>query len=219
MNISCPLCLTASTSLFASVVTRAKSRMFFRCPQCMLIFVSPDSWLSKEDEQRRYEEHMNDVNDIRYQEFLRPLVDLVLSQHSSNAQGLDYGCGPGPVAAHLLSLKGYSINLYDPYFFPRRELRASSYDFIICSEVAEHFKHPREEFEVLRWLLRPGGRLYIMTLLWTNVLPFSEWHYQRDLTHVSFYCRDTFEWITKDFEFQQLEIQEPRLVVLRKRDG
>jgi len=62
--------------------------------------------------------------------------------------------------------------LYDPFFHPKSELLAKKYDFIIACEVIEHFHDPRKEFELLYKLLNQGGKLYLMTDLYSQEVDF-----------------------------------------------
>lgn len=86
------------------------------------------------------------------------------------------------------------MKVYDPYFAPDTRVLARPYDFITCSETAEHFFHPGKEFARLDSLLRPGGWLGVMTEILYDDRHFTDWWYVRDPTHVSFYRPETLEW-------------------------
>lgn len=88
------------------------------------------------------------------------------------------------------------MTVYDPLFFDEPRALTQSYDFITCSEVAEHFHRPAEEFRLLDCLLKPGGLLAVMTTFQTDDAAFAGWHYRRDPTHVVFYRQATFERIS-----------------------
>jgi 2-polyprenyl-3-methyl-5-hydroxy-6-metoxy-1,4-benzoquinol methylase len=113
------------------------------------------------------------------------------------ASGLDYGSGPGPALSVMLAERGFSVALYDPFFAPDAEVLERTYDFVTCTETAEHFFHPAEEFSRLRRLLRPGGLLAVMTEVLRDEASFADWWYLRDPTHVSFYRPETFEWLAR----------------------
>ncbi len=181
---------------------------------CGLIFKAPEHHLNAADEETRYKLHQNDILDTGYQNFLRPVVQAVLSSQNPDDQGLDYGCGPASVIAHLLQEKGFSPAVYDPLFFPHTHLRPGCYDYITCTEVIEHFTQPREEFHKLLGLLKPaGGRLYIKTSLTDSVVDFQRWHYRRDPTHVGFYSKQSLEYIRSEFGFSGLELQDEYFVL------
>ncbi|MBF0253274.1 MAG: class I SAM-dependent methyltransferase, partial [Candidatus Omnitrophica bacterium] len=156
-------------------------------------------------EKKRYEKHNNDVNDPGYRKFVEPIVLEILNRYTPMHKGLDYGCGPGPVVAEMLKNKGYSVELYDPYFCDNREALKKKYDFIICCEVIEHFNSPAKDFERLRDLLNPGGALFCMTELYSENTDFKNWHYSNDPTHVFFYHTKTLSWIKAKFAFNSLE--------------
>ncbi|MEK9660939.1 MAG: class I SAM-dependent methyltransferase, partial [Alphaproteobacteria bacterium] len=104
----------------------------------------------------------------------------------------DYGCGAAPALAAMLGEAGHRVALYDPLFRPDRAALARRYDFIACSETAEHFHDPAGEFARFDAMLRPGGWLAIMTCFQTDDARFAGWHYRRDPTHVVFYREATF---------------------------
>ena len=37
---------------------------------------------------------------------------------------------------------GYIMDVYDPYFFPKKTISSKPYDFISCTEVLEHVFDP-----------------------------------------------------------------------------
>ena len=51
----------------------------------------------------------------------------------------------------------YLIDLYDPFFFPNKEIFSKTYDFITCTETAEHFFNPKKEFDLINTLLKKDG--------------------------------------------------------------
>ena len=59
---------------------------------------------------------------------------------------------------------GTGSALYDPLFAPDRGVLQATYDFVTCTETAEHFHDPALEFARLDALLRPGGLLGLMTV-------------------------------------------------------
>jgi 2-polyprenyl-3-methyl-5-hydroxy-6-metoxy-1,4-benzoquinol methylase len=128
---------------------------------------------------------------------------------------MDYGSGTGPVAAKLLKEDGYAITTYDPFFEPNPAAFQKVYEFIISSEVVEHFHHPAKEFRLLKSLLQIGGHLYCMTLRYSDDIDFEQWHYMNDETHVIFYRDQTAEWICNTFGFSEVRLTE-RIMAFRK---
>jgi 2-polyprenyl-3-methyl-5-hydroxy-6-metoxy-1,4-benzoquinol methylase len=143
-------------------------------------------------ERAEYDRHENAVDDPGYRRFLDRLAAPLLARLSPGARGLDYGCGPGPALAMMLGEAGHAVALYDPFYTPDPAPLCDTYDFITCTEVAEHFHRPAEEFDRLGMMLRPGGWLAVMTCFQTDDARFGGWHYRMDPTHVVFYRSGTF---------------------------
>ena len=93
--------------------------------------------------------------------------------------------------------KAFNVSSYDPFFWPDKAVLGDLYDFIICSEVFEHLFSPGKEFENLLAILKPGGRLGIMTGIYNDSMEFKTWPYRQDVTHVCFYQKETMEWLAK----------------------
>lgn len=165
------------------------------------------------NEKSRYEEHNNDVNDVKYQNFVSPITNAVLKNFKKEHKGLDFGAGTGPVISKVLKYKGYSILLYDPYFHPFPELLSKTYDYIVCCEVIEHFFDPAKEFKMLNRMLNPAGALFCMTDIYDDNINFSTWYYRNDPTHVFIYRKETFLWIKENFNFSKIIIDK-RLIQL-----
>lgn len=195
-SIACPLC--SGNSSFHLTFRQID---YYRCLNCNGIFLNPAHMLTPEEEKKRYELHNNDVNDPKYQKFVMPLVESVQKNFSKNQIGLDFGCGTGPVITKLLKESGYEVSQYDPFFYNDKKSLTRQYDYIICCEVIEHFSNPRKDFNLLRDLLRPGGKLYCMTEHLDDNVDFSGWYYKNDPTHLFFYHRNSYEWIKKSCGF------------------
>ncbi len=204
--ILCPLCNSKSTPVDSK---------YLDCPTCLSRFLHPTHVLPPDAEKAEYELHNNDILDPRYQSFVKPITDAVLANHSPDQSCLDFGSGPASVIAHVLSSSGFQMAAYDPFFRRDASLLDQHYDFITCSETVEHFHSPRLEFERLHALLKPGGTLYISTLLYDDSIPFENWHYRRDTTHVFLYRAETFSWLAEHLGFDNLQIQG-RLITLEK---
>jgi 2-polyprenyl-3-methyl-5-hydroxy-6-metoxy-1,4-benzoquinol methylase len=99
---------------------------------------------------------------------------------------------------------GYTVENYDPFFAPVEAALGREYDFVLCTEVAEHFYSPLGEFERLHRILKPGGWLALMTKLLEPGQSLATWWYAKDPTHVSLYSRDTLDWIRKRWSWALL---------------
>lgn len=171
-------------------------RNYFRCDTCEARFLDPGQRPGAEEERTHYLLHENDPDELGYRTFLSRLTEPLLEKLGPRRQGLDYGCGPGPALAAMLREAGHDMALYDPFFFSDPEPLTQTYDFITCTETAEHFHDPADEFDMLDAMLRPGGWLGVMTCFQTDDARFANWHYRKDPTHVVFYRAATFEVIT-----------------------
>jgi len=213
-NLICPLCAAAGRLFYADPRTE---RAYGVCPRCSLHYMSPTDRLSLSQEATHYRLHNNDVTDLRYQAFVRPLYDEVRRHFPPGAVGLDFGAGPGPALAEMLRRDGYDVSLYDPIYWPNAAaLAVGRYDFIVASEVVEHFYHPRDEFIRLRTLLKEGGMLAVMTLFLAPEITFADWHYRRDPTHVVFYSPESLMWIKDQVGFSELTTDGSRVAVFRR---
>lgn len=200
---TCGLCNTKSTLLLETGIAH-----YHKCPNCHGIFMSEYHLPTDEFEIGRYESHNNDVNDPRYRAFVSPITDSVQQYFTENHSGLDFGSGTGPVITTVLRENNFNIETYDPFFDNRPEVLTHTYDYIACCEVVEHFHEPYIEFQRLKSLLKPKGKLFIMTESYHEELDFGKWYYKDDPTHVFFYQKSTFEWIKDTFSFQSVEIKD-----------
>jgi SAM-dependent methyltransferase len=210
--LTCPLCRADGSTPLAQV----QGRRYFRCPKCALTFIDPGQRPSPDEERAHYDTHQNDPDDPRYRAFLARLAAPLAERLMNGAVGLDYGSGPGPALAAMLEERGFRMALYDPFFAPDRSaLVATTYDFITCTETAEHFFDPGSEFKRLDAILRPGGWLGVMTQVLDEGRRLTDWRYARDPTHVCFYAPETLAWIAGAFGWS-LERPERDVALFRK---
>lgn len=193
MLASCPVCETSALVPF-QVINKTP---YYRCETCEATVMDPSCWLDESRERDIYDLHDNDPRDQAYRRFLSKLTDPLLERLEPGDCGLDFGCGPGPALAAVLTEAGMDMAVYDPFFYPEKSALDRQYDFITCTEVAEHLHRPAAIFRQLDELLVPGGWLGIMTCFQTSDERFANWHYRRDPTHIVFYRQATMEWLAK----------------------
>ena len=213
---TCPLCQSSDTQFLHRSDDRHGVREFYECRSCDLAFVPPEFHLPPDAEMQRYLMHDNDPDDIRYRSFLSRLWNHLRPFLNEGERGLDYGCGPGPALVQMMNEDGFRVEKYDLYFFPDPGPLAETYDFITCTETVEHLKQPMEVFALLNSILRPGGRVGIMTGILDDRSKFGDWHYQRDPTHIAFYTRRTLDWIATQMDWF-IEFQSADVTILAKR--
>ena len=198
---TCSLCLSP-TEFFVTW----KTRTYFRCFTCALIQLSVSDHPSNLEEKSEYMMHKNDSEDEGYRHFLsrvtKPVLNWLDQTHSFSAELLDFGCGPGPTISVVLAEEGWTMDNYDPMFFPNHSLLDEVYDLVVCTEVVEHFFSPRVTWGVLIGLLKEKGRLVVMTHVSdtkSDPTDFVHWHYIRERSHVSLYHTDTMRWLAQEY--------------------
>lgn len=207
----CPVCEHTQCQAFQTV----GDRIYLRCSVCLATFLDPELRPGPDAELDEYQKHQNTEADARYRLFLRKLSDPLLQRLPPSCRGLDYGCGPGPALAAMLRESGHTVAVYDPFFRPDSSVLSTSYDFITCTEVIEHFHQPASEFRRFDALLAPGGWLALMTNFQTDDSRFASWHYRRDPTHVVFYRETTLRWLAQHHGWT-CEIPCPNVALMQK---
>uniref|UniRef100_A0A486XUL3 Methyltransferase associated with DUF414 n=1 Tax=Rheinheimera sp. BAL341 TaxID=1708203 RepID=A0A486XUL3_9GAMM len=209
----CPLCLASNCHFYH----QDNRRPYFQCPRCALVFASRNGLLSAQDELAQYQLHNNDMADLGYRHFLQRLAEPLLAELSAKGlSGLDFGCGPGPLLAKILTEAGQQMAVWDPFFANSPAALQESYDFICCSEAIEHFVNPAEEWALWQTLLKPGGILAIMTKRYTTIEAFANWHYKLDPTHVSFFAEATFCYLAQRDNYS-IKFVAKDIVLLQRR--
>lgn len=206
---ACPLC-----DGDASLAERDRSRTFFACPRCDLVFVPHREHLPPAQERARYERHQNAMENIGYVQMFTRKIRLMRRTWQGVRRVLDYGCGPGPVLVELLRRIGYDAYGYDPYFAP--QMPPGPFDAVVSTEAFEHFASPRRELDRIAALLRPGGYLNVMTRLRPAGQALRSWWYARDPTHVAFYSQATFRWIAKVWGYRECYSNADDFIILKK---
>ena len=213
--LPCPLCRSQLTGLLHTTRDKTGQRDFHLCSACDLVFVPSRFQIDQEAQKARYLEHNNDPADEAYRGFLSRLLKPLGPHLRPGASGLDYGAGPGPALAAMMREAGFDVRIYDPHFFPDESAIASTYDFITCTETAEHFSSPRNDFDRLQSMLRPSGWLGVMTAMLDDRQGFGDWYYRRDPTHISFYSKKTMTWIGTAYSWD-VSFPAPNVVLFHK---
>jgi len=194
--VTCPLCKASDTLLFHN----DKSREYYQCQECFLVYTSTDFYLSSVDEKKRYNLHQNSDETEGYRKYLEKVSLPVMQRFDIDHKGLDFGCGPGPLLYEMFVEAGYAMQKYDVFYEPNLEVLKQQYDFITMTEVIEHLHKPSQVLKQLFDMLAKKGSLVVMTNLYTDKAGFTSWWYKNDLTHVCFFHTKSLEWIAQKFE-------------------
>ena len=216
MNLICPLCSGNNIQHYYQQQFRKKPACdYYQCDVCQLVFVDPGQRLTADAEKAEYDLHENAIDDPGYRQFLSRLQEPLLQRVPAPAEGLDFGCGPGPALSAMLTVSGYSMSLYDSFYYTDAAAFDRHYDFITATEVVEHLYEPGRVLKQLWSLLPSGGLLALMTKLVIDPQSFSNWHYKNDPTHVCFFSRPTFEWLAGQWQCR-LEFIGKDVILLTK---
>lgn len=193
MDSNCPLCSGIATDFFEQT---------YSCSNCLLVFKSPDIFISKSEEEARYHYHQNSGGEQGYIDFLNRLATPLKKFIKKDFTFLDYGCGPFSQIAKIIEPDVQTINFYDPLFFPTLEQK--QYDVVTCTEVVEHFQKPAIEWDKLIATVKPNGILGIMTQFYNEEIDYKGWWYKNDPTHVVFYRQATLDYLAKKYQLKIL---------------
>ena len=152
MSDCCPLCEAGTTLLYHTTA----ERRWLRCESCDLIHVPASDHLSAEEEKARYDTHQNIIGDPDYCAFLDRLCMPLMKEIPPESSGLDFGSGPGPALATMMTERGYSMSLYDVFYAPDTDVLNQNYDFVTCTETVEHFADPATDWGATDF--RPAAR-------------------------------------------------------------
>ena len=158
----CNICRSGTASSFETL----DKKIYWSCNVCGCKYLDKSYFIDSADEEQRYLEHNNNIQDKEYRAFLSKLSIPLKEKISLGSHGLDFGCGTGPALADMLTHDGFKVSLYDPFFYPDESVLSKQYDFITCTETAEHFYDPYKEFNNLNDLLKPGGLLALKVCFW-----------------------------------------------------
>lgn len=191
----CSLCGAAAIDYH-----RDKTRNYYQCTHCDLVFVLPEDFLSTEDEKSRYDLHQNSPHDTGYRQFLARMRDPMVQRLTPGSLGLDIGSGPGPTLSTMFKEEGYPMALYDPFYAPDASVLNKQYEFVTATEVVEHLRTPKESLYTMWNCVKPGGIFGIMTKLVIDKDAFANWHYKNDDTHICFFSKATFQWLSQQWK-------------------
>lgn len=169
-------------------------------------------WVSVAEAKARYDTHHNEGDNVTYIQYQKRIFDEFIGIYMTGPKIMDFGSGEGQVMNQFIP----GIVCYDLHYHPDQTVLQTTYDSIMLIEVVEHFEHPIAEFEQLIQMLNPQGRLLIQTQFYTNTEDIAQWWYVRDVTHVSFYCVESFQWLCRQYNLKLIYTDGKSRVVLEK---
>lgn len=210
-KIACPLCNSSAKSYYQD-----KRRAYFQCLICRLVFVLPEAFLSAQEEKSLYDLHQNSPDDMAYRKFLSRMFIPMVERLPRESHGLDFGCGPGPTLSIMFEEQGYPMAIYDQFYAVDESVLAIEYDFVTATEVVEHFQTPKRSLNQMWQCVKPGGYLGIMTKLVINQEAFVKWHYKNDVTHICFYSKETFNWLSREWQTESAFLEKDIIIFQKK---
>ncbi|MDD3478074.1 MAG: class I SAM-dependent methyltransferase [Candidatus Izemoplasmatales bacterium] len=202
----------------APLINPKTEEQFWHCPDCDTYVKESQYYLSPVEEKKVYLRHHNSFEQKDYVAYLEDFVERGVLPYSKPSRLLEYGCGATPVLSKILESKyHYQVTKYDKYFFPQTKYLTQKFDVITSTEVIEHIEDPDALFREWSTLLKPGGILAVMTLFHPkNHDSFFAWWYIRDLSHIRFFTKKTFEMLAEKYQLSILYCDEKRIIVFQK---
>jgi hypothetical protein len=210
-------CLLCGSEKLSSMTHPQFHTLFHQCEECHVIFKDVSHFPSPEQEKKRYDEHHNDIAQEGYVSFLTNFIESAVTPFLSKGKMLDFGSGPAPVLAVLLQRLGFEVHTYDPFYQPNA-IEEDSYDMITSTEVVEHLHAPMRVFEWMDLHTKAKGYIAIMTHFYPKEQHrYFGWFYQRDVSHVIFYAKETWLWLAKHMGWDIVMCDDRRIVVFQKK--
>jgi len=199
----------------------AQGSRYQSCRSCGYVQLDERYLPTREAEQARYLLHHNSADDEGYRRFIMDFLNVAAPCIKPGGTVLDFGSGPQPIPAGLLSALGFAVTIYDPIFAPDEGWKLHDWDGVMVHEVAEHLAQPGVIFDSIAASLRPGGVLCIRTrFLPDDPAQFSTWHYKTDPTHVGFFSARSASVLAHRLGLAAVLIEKPdRLIFKLDRPG
>lgn len=190
--------------------------LFHECPVCLLITKDESNHISESEELSIYLRHENSLDNHGYVNYLMNFIEQGVLPYKTYGEVLDFGSGPEPVLAHLLTSHGFKVDCYDYYFAREKVYEHKQYDLMTCTEVIEHIKDPLKTFELFHQHIKKDGILSLMTLFYPKDKDvFFDWFYIRDHSHISFFAPETMMYLASKTGFELLDHNAHRITVFK----
>lgn len=184
---------------------KIKNTYFRKCPYCE--YLKKMNQLSPKSEKERYDAHICDEGYLKYMKGISHKIIPFLKEGVS----LDFGCGKIHALSDILNENRLPCFYYDLYYYP--DFPKCLYDNIILIEVFEHIEDIYALILRLKELLKPRGRILILTQPIPKDIKLEDWWYLRDITHQSFVSPKTMEVLAELTGFEVRYVQESSLFI------
>ena len=214
--MTCKLCHQPTISFFDTHMQCET----YHCKPCEFIFKDDACIITQDKELKVYEQHNNSEENLGYVAMFQDFMDKTFLPYREKITAvLDFGSGPNPVLAKIMTKDGFNVEHYDKFFSQQKVYEGKKYDLITATEVIEHISDIQEVMAFFSKHLNPNAYLALMTQFHTNnTEEYMKWWYRRDPTHISFFRPRTFEVLAKQHGFTLLYHDEKKLILLQK-DG
>ena len=210
----CKICRTPAVFFYRD------SRVFYKCPECWLIFT--DDTIESSAAEQHYKNQWAESGADFWQQQVTGLLTYVNKYHVPR-RILDFGSGSGAMTEELRR-RGFDVTPLEPMFHGvlSEQDYPHKFDVVIAIEVIEHLTDPWKELFELEKVLTNDGIVVFSSFLTDffveqadAVEHFKKWWYKDDLTHMTFFC---IKALTKMAEIGNyiIDIYGTKVFVLRK---
>lgn len=214
MKNVCKIC-----SNMTRIVHHKTFGIYHACDFCGFISKDKEDHVSAQAQHTIYDSHHNSIEDPVYVAYFNHFLSKAVFPYIRNGKcGLDFGSGPSPVLAQLLTdTYGYDMEIYDLFYSPIKSYLSKTYDLITVTEVVEHLENPLNYFALFSEHLNKDGVLAIMTHFHHHRdEDFLHWHYIRDRSHISFFSERTFEIIADKLKLKIVYTDHKKFITFEK---
>ncbi|WP_321778539.1 class I SAM-dependent methyltransferase [Sulfurimonas sp.] len=209
----CKLC-NCDTTIICDVNT---NKDYYRCLECDYIFVDEKYYLDAQSQKKHYDNHDNNLESLGYVEMFEKLIEEFITPDAKDINtALDFGCGEGAVLPILLERNNIKCDRYDLFYFPEKVYKNKKYDLICSTEVLEHLANPLDIIKELLLHLNKNGYLLFMTYFHpSDDEKFLKWFYIKDITHIGFFSKKTFEFIAAEFNLKMVRANDKNTIIFK----